>query len=1100
MSPIKSARRPRTPVARAARSVIEGLERRQLFSGTLSLSNPFTLPASDRLIFNQIGNPNTYSPTNVVHAQQTLTLNNTGATALTINSLTLSGPFAFVSTTATPIPENGYNGITVQPGKGLTVTVRFTQASVPAHSSNQTNYTDHTNGGAYIGGSLTISTDDPATPTKVVALAGYYQQLSNNSEEPSLQTVVNRLAGYQTVLGSTTSSVDFPQPSGQQLYGSEVYAPSWEAANAAAPVTVQQLDAFHTQGNNATLYWYQASNLSPHQLLRSTGAQAQTILPTVTDTNTTPLTKSFSPGVAFGFRVDGEYSNDTVNVQMNNGGGGGHHFRFWPLVDQNGVATPNTYIVGMDYGIAQAENFDFNDNVYIVANIRPSGTPDTPTNLTATRGATPTLSWTASTYAGTTYNVYRATSAAGPFTKITAAPVTTTTYTDATAPTGVSYYQVTGVDAMQTPNTESPPASVTANGGPVAVDYTYAAVSGAGQVVDPLANVTDPTGTVAPTTVQIAAGPNHGGTATVDAATGQISYTPLASYTGVETVQYTVADSNGDRSSAGTITFNVSATPIVNPPGGTTPPTGTPGVLTVNPYIAQAKLNTAISIPVLTADFPATTFDLSTLTVTKQPGNGNAVADTTAGTITFNPGMNVVGGTSFQYTIADANGTVSSAVTVSVNVGVSIGAGTTYKSLSYKSENKTPVTVSLNRGTATVYFDGTGTVATPLGRGKIANVQGSNLYARGVELANTTAASTLTMKSTANAPFRLAAVFGSTLGTLNAAAADLQTNGAVPGVVPGNAHPSGEIDLAGARTVRLHSAASSIINLGNGSGNATAVQFAAGVSGTTLASAVPITRLQAANWLALSTQIVNTLPLTIQATITAPSIASLVVPGEFDADLTLTTGASGRFKTLGSARVGPVTAGTWSIAGNTGAVTLASAGTGFGGVNAAGSVASFTVAKGDLLSDVTAGAVGNFRVAGTFGGSLLSQGNLNTVTAGMLVDATIRSGTDASLSGVTKGNIGTGTIRSVRVTSRAVNAFNDTTVIAQTILSANTGQVNAATSSPEGLAASRFGSAVVGLNGGALRFNAASLASNDAKDAYISARGATLGNFQIVVV
>ena len=151
----------RRPLAKAARPVIEGLEARQFLSGTLTLSNPFLLPASDRLIFNAIGNIHTYATTNIVHNEQTLTLKNTGAAALTISSITPSGPFALINA-----PTGGYTNAVIAAGASLTITVEFTQSTVPAHTVNETNYTTNAAGGAAIGGSLTIVSSDSVTPTK----------------------------------------------------------------------------------------------------------------------------------------------------------------------------------------------------------------------------------------------------------------------------------------------------------------------------------------------------------------------------------------------------------------------------------------------------------------------------------------------------------------------------------------------------------------------------------------------------------------------------------------------------------------------------------------------------------------------------------------------------------------------------------------------------------------------------------------------------------------------------------------------------------------------------------------------------------------------
>ena len=65
-----------------------------------------------------------------------------------------------------------------------------------------------------------------------------------------------------------------------------------------------------------------------------------------------------------------------------------------------------------------------------------------------------TLSWGASASSGVAgYNVYRATSSGGPYTKVNASIVTTTTYTDLTTLAGVTYYYV--VTAVNSSGDES---------------------------------------------------------------------------------------------------------------------------------------------------------------------------------------------------------------------------------------------------------------------------------------------------------------------------------------------------------------------------------------------------------------------------------------------------------------------------------------------------------------------------------------------------------------------------------------------------------------------------------------------------------------------
>ena len=59
-------------------------------------------------------------------------------------------------------------------------------------------------------------------------------------------------------------------------------------------------------------------------------------------------------------------------MQEHPGGGWGHHIRFYPLRDGNGNLVPNTYLLVIDYN---GVNYDYNDNMYIISNIKPAGYP-----------------------------------------------------------------------------------------------------------------------------------------------------------------------------------------------------------------------------------------------------------------------------------------------------------------------------------------------------------------------------------------------------------------------------------------------------------------------------------------------------------------------------------------------------------------------------------------------------------------------------------------------------------------------------------------------------------------------------------------------------
>jgi len=80
------------------------------------------------------------------------------------------------------------------------------------------------------------------------------------------------------------------------------------------------------------------------------------------------------------------------------------------------------------------------------------------------------------------------------------------------------------------------------------------------RVINVLANDYDPdapNNTINPATVVISTLPNKGGTVTVNATTGAISYTPRRAFRGTETFRYRVRDTLNRLSTAAYVRVNV---------------------------------------------------------------------------------------------------------------------------------------------------------------------------------------------------------------------------------------------------------------------------------------------------------------------------------------------------------------------------------------------------------------------------------------------------------------------------------------------------------------------------------------------------------------
>jgi hypothetical protein len=260
-------------------------------------------------------------------------------------------------------------------------------------------------------------------------------------------------------------------------------------------------------------------------------------------------------------------------------------------------------------------------------------------------------------------------------------------------------------------------------------------------------------------------------------------------------------------------------------------------------------------------------------------------------------------------------------------------------------------------------------------------------------LTNTTGKSVLTITSTHGA---------TSIG-------DLVVNGSLNRIVASQANSAGSIVVTGTLgSLQLAAAGNgNTLSIQTG-GRAVSLTFG-NVTDLAISSAAPISLLQAKSWTVTNGNL---------DVIHAPSIARLIVAGQFGASLLLT--GTGRDLTTASIR-GGVTGGTWTIAGSVGAVTTSTIASGwsgnivgavsklstsssFGGKLTAASVPLFHVG-GALsgatiqLSSTAASAVRSFIVGGAITNSQVrSSGGIGLIRAAALVDSNIFAGVNAGIS------------------------------------------------------------------------------------------------------
>ncbi|MBB5364386.1 malectin domain-containing carbohydrate-binding protein [Deinococcus humi] len=330
------------------------------------LANLATVPYADRLVFNRIQNPNPSIP-NVVHDTNVLRLSNTGGQPLVISALKVQDAWRLDNPPNLPL--------TLAPGASQELTLRFTATNTGYHS-----------------GSLTIASNDPSTPNRMVELRGLWQDHSEDNQEPALQDIVKAL-GYRinlvgspvTETGNTALSnyLAVRQNGVVKPQGEEVISAYWQRADETQPVQVTQVASYHTQGDASTLRWYAQVNTGNeplHTILTTAGNDAQSLLPhqngsaQLASGSFVPASATSSAVATFGFKVDAEWSDPVKNGQTADVNHGcprpcGQHLRFWPVRDRAGQRVSGQYLLVVDYaGI----NYDYQDQMYVISNLRPA--------------------------------------------------------------------------------------------------------------------------------------------------------------------------------------------------------------------------------------------------------------------------------------------------------------------------------------------------------------------------------------------------------------------------------------------------------------------------------------------------------------------------------------------------------------------------------------------------------------------------------------------------------------------------------------------------------------------------------------------------------
>ncbi|CUH77121.1 Ig-like domain-containing protein [Tropicibacter naphthalenivorans] len=223
----------------------------------------------------------------------------------------------------------------------------------------------------------------------------------------------------------------------------------------------------------------------------------------------------------------------------------------------------------------------------------------------------------------------------------------TVTYTPDAGYTGVDSFTYTVDDGQGGTDTATVTVTVAPEGAPDADDDIVTTPVDTAIQIYVLGNDTDPDGQEL--TLASATDPANG--SVVVNADNTVTYTPDAGFTGVDTFDYSITDTDGNPATA---TVTVTVDDGINE--------GPDAEDDVQPTL----INTPTTVAVLENDTDPDG-DLLTVTIAEAPANGTVVVNP-EGTVTYTPNTDYEGVDTFTYTVTDPDGLVDSA-TVRIEVG-----------------------------------------------------------------------------------------------------------------------------------------------------------------------------------------------------------------------------------------------------------------------------------------------------------------------------------------------------------------------------------------------------------------------------------------------
>ncbi len=320
----------------------------------LFIENLNKFPSNDLFVFSKVQVPWSRDGKyyNANHDSLTVRIHNKGMNTLIIKNLVLSNntTWNFVKLKGVDYVPSSSLPLSIGSGTYADLTVKFVAV-------------DQATRVKILRDTLTIVSNDDKFPSKQVFFSGIWQRKGESNNEPYSQEIITTF-GFKTLTGFSHTDPNYGDTN--KLKGDEIRPSYFVRADNARPVSIIQMGAYHGCCTfTERIMWYAKGSETVNTVFTHIAKDAQSLLPRK-GTPATPAEGTFTPATSFGFKVGGK---DYTDARKNPGGKIG--IRVWKALDAAGKIIPNSYIISNDYLGSQYTNYDYNDNMYFVRNVKP---------------------------------------------------------------------------------------------------------------------------------------------------------------------------------------------------------------------------------------------------------------------------------------------------------------------------------------------------------------------------------------------------------------------------------------------------------------------------------------------------------------------------------------------------------------------------------------------------------------------------------------------------------------------------------------------------------------------------------------------------------